>query len=140
MGFSYVVAVAVLLSSSLIFFGIVYSDFVHTETQINDAQHNSNSQNYDYMNSKVIVDNYSYAASGSNFTVTMNVTNTGSVTLNLNHTNLLVNGTMVNFTYENQYLFPLGNDTIQFTTGAGSHNVEMVFSTGYEKFEKVVIS
>ncbi len=140
MGFSYVVAVAVLLSSSLIFFGIIYSDFVHTESQINDAQNKSNMQNYDYMNSKVTIDNYSYVASGSNFTVTMNVTNTGSVTLNLNHTNLLVNGSIVNFTYASQYLFPLGNDTVSFTTGAGSHDVELVFNTGYEKFEKVVVA
>ncbi|MCL4337600.1 MAG: flagellar protein F [Candidatus Thermoplasmatota archaeon] len=139
MGFSYVVAVAILLSSSLIFFGIIYSDYVHTETQINDAQHKAYLQNYDYMNSKVSIDNYSYAASGSNFTVTLNVTNTGSVTLNMNHTNVLVNGSLVNFTYGSQYLFPLGNDTITFITGAGTHNVEMVFNTGYEKFEKVVI-
>ena len=139
MGFSYVVAVAVLLSSSLIFFGIIYSDYVHTESQINDAQHKANLQNYDYMNSMVSITNYSYASSGSNFTVTMNVTNTGSVTLNMNHTNILVNGSLVNFTYSGQYLFPLGNDTVVFTTGAGTHEVEMVFNTGYEKFEKVVI-
>jgi flagellar protein FlaF len=140
MGFSYVVAVAVLLSSSLIFFGIVYSDFVHAESQINNAQHNQNSQNYDYMNSKVIIDNYSYVASGSNFTITMNVTNTGSVTLNLADTNMLVNGSLVNFTYNSQYLFPLGNDTLDFTTGNGTHNVELVFNTGYEIFEKVVVA
>ncbi len=139
MGFSYVVAVAILLSSSLIFFGIIYSDYVHTETQINDAQHKAYLQNYDYMNSKVSIDNYSYVTSGSNFTVTLNVTNTGSVTLNMNHTNVLVNGSLVNFTYGSQYLFPLGNDTITFTTGAGTHDVEMVFNTGYEKFENVVI-
>ena len=139
MGFSYVVAVAVLLSSSLIFFGIIYSDYVHTESQINDAQQKAYLQNYDYTNSRVSISNYSYAPSGSNFTVAMNVTNTGSVTLNMNHTNILVNGSLVNFTYSGQYLFPLGNDTVVFTTGAGTHEVEMVFNTGYEKFEKVVI-
>ena len=139
MGFSYVVAVAILLSSSLIFFGIIYSDYVHTESQINDAQQKAYLQNYDYMNSRVSISNYSYAPSGSNFTVAMNVTNTGSVTLNMNHTNILVNGSLVNFTYSGQYLFPLGNDTVVFTTGAGIHKVEMVFNTGYEKFEMVVI-
>ena len=137
MGFSYVVAVAVLLSSSLIFFGMVYSDFVHAEAQLKNAQDNFNNHNYDYLNSKVSITGYNYTPSGPNYSVTLNVTNTGSVTLDLNNTNLLVNGTLVNFTYANQYLFPLGNDSVQFTTGAGVYDIEIVFNTGYLQYGKV---
>lgn len=139
MGFSYVVAVAVLLSSSLIFFGMVYSDFVHTETQLKSAQDNFNTHNYDYLNSKVSITGYNYSLSGTNYSVTLNVTNTGSVALNLNGTNLLVNGTLVNFTYANQYLFPLGNDSIQFTVGSGNYDIEIIFNTGYEQYGKVTV-
>ena len=140
MGFSYVVAVAVLLSSSLIFFGMVYSDFVHAETQMKNAQDNFNHNNYDYLNSQVSVAGYNYSLSGSNYSVTLNVTNTGSVTLDMNGTNMLVNGTLVNFTYSNQYLFPLGNESLVFkTTAAGNYSLDLVFNTGYQKYVKVTI-
>ena len=140
MGFSYVVAVAVLLSSSLIFFGMVYSDFVHADAQLKGAQDQFNQNNYDYLNSQVSLDGYNYTQTGSNFTVTMNVTNTGSVTLDMNGTNILVNGTLVNFTYSNQYLFPLGNESVVFkTTAAGNYSIDLVFNTGYQKYVKVTI-
>ena len=140
MGFSYVVAVAVLLSSSLIFFGMVYSDFVHSEAQLNNAQNEHSINTYDYINSKVLITGYnSTPATGSNYTVSVNLSNTGSVTMNLAKSNLLVNGSIVNFTYASQYLFPLGNDSVEFTTGAGSYNIEIVFNTGYEQFGKVTV-
>ncbi len=140
MGFSYVIAVAVLLSSSLIFFGMVYSDFVHADAQLKGAQDQFNQNNYDYLNSQVSLDGYNYTQTGSNFTVTMNVTNTGSVTLDMNGTNVLLNGTLVNFTYSTQYLFPLGNDSLTFNvSGAGNYSVNMVFDTGYQKYAKVTV-
>ncbi len=140
MGFSYVVAVAVLLSSSLIFFGMVYSDFVHADAQLKGAQDQFNQNNYDYLNSQVSLDGYNYTQTGSNFTVTLNVTNTGSVTLDMNGTNVLLNGTLVNFTYSSQYLFPLGNESLTFgVSGNGSYSVEMVFNTGYKQYAKVTV-
>lgn len=140
MGFSYVVAVAVLLSSSLIFFGMVYSDFVHAEAQMKSAQDQFNQNNYDYLNSQVSLSGYNYTLTGANYSVTLNVTNTGSVTLNLNDTNILVNGTLVNFTYSSQYLFPLGNDSLTFNvTGAGNYSVALVFGTGYQKYTEVTV-
>lgn len=137
MGFSYVVAVAVLLSSSLIFFGIIYSDYVHTNQELSTAQQNSNELAYQYSHSSVNVSSYTAVAvsGGYNFTVTFD--NTGSVTLDLNRSSLLVNGTLTNFTYRSQYLFPLGNDSISFIAPSSQVSMEMVFNTGYEKFVEV---
>ncbi|MCL4340527.1 MAG: flagellar protein F [Candidatus Thermoplasmatota archaeon] len=137
MGFSYVVAVAVLLSSSLIFFGVIYSDYVHADTELNSAQQGFNTLTYNLENSRINITGYQVKGLGPEFNVTLNITNTGSVTLDLRSANVLVNGTLVQFNYSDQYLFPLGDGNVTFQTTSGPHSVELVFSTGYEKFQEV---
>ena len=139
MGFSYVVAVAVLLSSSLIFFGVIYSDYVHADTELNSAQQGFNTHSYDLENSRVNVTGYYIRPSNTSYNVTVNLTNTGSVTLNLGISNLLINGTVANFTYSGQYLFPLASGNITFREGTGEYSVEIVFNTGYEKYLEVKV-
>ena len=137
MGFSYVVAVAVLLSSSLIFFGVIYSDYVHADTELNTAQQGFNTQTYDLEHSRINITGYQVKGAGPEFNVTLNITNAGSVTLSLKTANILVNGTLIQFNYSDQYLFPLEKGNITFQTTSGLHSVELVFSTGYEKFQEV---
>jgi len=139
MGFSYVVAVAVLLSSSLIFFGVIYSDYVHANTEISSAQQSFNTHTYDLDNSRVNVTGYYVKAAGTSFKVTVNLTNSGSVTLDLNSSDVLVNGTITSFTYSNQFLFPLASGNITFQATTGLQSVEIVFNTGYEKFTEVSV-
>ena len=137
MGFSYVAAVAILLSSSLIFFGMVYGEFVQSNSQVSSAQNKMNQENYDLINSKVNITGY-YVIPGTTYNVTINMTNTGSVTLNLDTSSLLVNGTMTNFTPSSNYLFPLGKGNITFHSAtSGLKSVELIFNTGYEKFTEV---
>ncbi|OWP56151.1 MAG: hypothetical protein B2I17_07405 [Thermoplasmatales archaeon B_DKE] len=137
MGFSYVAAVAILLSSSLIFFGMVYGEFVQSNSQVSSAQNKMNQENYDLLNSKVNITGY-YVVPGTTYNITINMTNTGSITLNLDTSSLLVNGTIVNAVPSSNYLFPLGNGSITFhSTSAGIKAVELIFNTGYEKFTKV---
>ncbi|MEM0158762.1 MAG: hypothetical protein QW812_04550 [Thermoplasmataceae archaeon] len=137
MGFSYVVAVAVMLSSSLIFFGIIYSDYVHTNQELYSAQQSSNQLVYEYSHSDVNVSSISAVAVSGGFNISLTFQNTGSITLDLNKTSLLVNGTLTNFTYRSQYLFPLGNDSISFIAPSPQVAVEVVFNTGYEKYVEV---
>ncbi len=142
MGFSYVAAAAILLSSTLIFFGMVYSDFVQSNLDIHSSNLNYDHQRYDYLNSNINVTGYSVSnlSSGntSSYAVTVNLTNTGSVTLSMNKTTLLLNGTMAAFNYSSEYLFPLGNGSITFNVNTtATYQVELVFSTGYEKFTEV---
>ena len=139
MGFSYVVAVAVLLSSSLIFFGLIYSDYVHAEADINSAQQGFNTRSYDLINSGINVTGYYHRISGTGVNVTLNLTNTGSVTLDLGNSTLLVNGTISSFSYAGQYLFPLKSGNLTFKTTSGLHSVEIVFNTGYQKYTEVSV-
>lgn len=66
------------------------------------------------------------------------MTNTGSVTFNMNDTSLLVNGTMTNFSSSVQYLFPLDSMNISFSVNSSSsYHVKMIFDTGYDKYVEV---
>ncbi len=137
MGFSYVVAVAILLSSSLIFFGVIYSDYVHTNTEISQSEQGQSQRMYDMINSKVNITSALEAGNSSQKNVTINLVNSGSVTLYLNQTNVLVNGTIHQFNFTREYLFPLQNETIRFTTTLQPVEVEIVFNTGYRAYVEV---
>ncbi len=144
MGFSYVAAAAILLSSTLIFFGMVYSDFVQSNLELHGSSVNYDQQRYDYLNSNANITGYSITnvSSGntSAYAVSMNITNTGSVTLKMNSTSLLVNGVLSSFNSSAEYIFPLGSDQMNFTVNSTStYDVEIVFNTGYEKYTVVSV-
>ena len=137
MGFSYVVAVAILLSSSLIFFGVIYSDYVHMNGELTKSEQGQGQRIYDLVNSKVNITAALEAGNSSQKNVTITLVNTGSVTLYLNQTNVLVNGTVHSFNYTREYLFPLQNDTIMLTTSLEPVEVEIVFNDGYSIYAEV---
>ena len=137
MGFSYVVAVAILLSSSLIFFGVIYSDYVHTNGEISKAEEGQGNQIYEYVNSKVNITAALETGKNASFNLSLSLVNTGSVTLYLNQTDVLVNGTVHSFNYTREYLFPLQNETISLTTSDSPAQVEVVFNTGYTIYYEV---
>ena len=143
MGFSYVAAAAILLSSTLIFFGMVYSGFVQSNLEIHNAGTQYNQNSYDYLNSKVNITGYSVinesTANSSAYVVSINMTNTGSVTFSMNKTDVLVNGLITDYNSSTDYLFPLGTGNITITVNStASYDVKLVFSTGYDAYEKVV--
>jgi flagellar protein FlaF len=139
MGFSYVAAVAILLSSSLIFFGMVYSDYVQSNVQINGAESQMTHQNYEYLNSNANITGYNVTTSNLTDTVTVNITNTGSITFNLNKTTVLLNGTIIQFNYSSEYLFPLESGNITFQSQPGNESLEIVYNTGYKEYVELSV-
>ena len=137
MGFSYVVAVAILLSSSLIFFGVIYSDYTHSNGEISKAEEGQGDRIYEYVNSKVNITSALEAGKNGSFNISLTMFNSGSVTLYMNQTDVLVNGTVHSFNYSREYLFPLQNETITLATSDSPAQVEIVFNTGYTVYYEV---
>ena len=138
MGFSYAVAVVILLSSSLIFFGLVYDQFQTGNVQLDNSLSNKNKIICGLENSKVSVSNYSVNKGVSGFNITINMTNNGSVALTMSQSNVLVNGTEMNFIYSSNYFLPLTKESISVSYPSGNTSVLIIFNTGYEKFIEVV--
>ena len=138
MGFSYAVAVVILLSSSLIFFGLVYDQFQTGNVQLDNSLSNKNTIMCGLENSKVSMSNYSVIKGVSGFDITINLSNNGSVTLLMSSTNVLFNGTVVKFIYSQNYFLPLSEEEISVVYPSGNASVVIAFNTGYEKFLQVI--
>ena len=138
MGFSYAVAVVILLSSSLIFFGLVYDQFQTGNVQLDNSLSNKNKIMCGLENSKVSLSNYSVNKGVSGFNITINLTNNGSVALTMSQSNVLVNGTEVNFIYSSNYFLPLMKESISVNYQSGNASILIIFNTGYEKYIQVV--
>ncbi|MCY0851637.1 flagellar protein F [Thermoplasma acidophilum] len=136
MGFSYTVAAVIMLSSTLIFFGIVYTSYVQSNENIANANQKLVKSIYDLENTHVSITGYYYNSSSSLFIV--NLTNNGSQVFNMSMANVLINGTMVKFNVSGPYLFPLQAVSISFKEPAGTYSLEIVMPDGYEIFREVV--
>ncbi|WP_237265254.1 flagellar protein F [Thermoplasma sp. Kam2015] len=136
MGFSYTVAAVIMLSSTLIFFGIVYTSYVQSNENLANANQKLVKNIYDLENTRVSIYDYYYNSSSSYFVI--NLTNNGSQVFNMSLANVLVNGSLVKFNVSGQFLFPLQTVSITFKEPAGSYAVEIVMPDGYEIFKKVV--
>ncbi len=137
MGFSYTVAAVIMLSSSLIFFGMVYSSYIQSNENITSANQKLMNEVYDYDHSKLSVTGYYMNTTAGR--VTINITNNGSVMFDLAESNLILNGSLMTFNYYPVYLFPLQNGSISFLAGKGIYDLELVLPNGYEVYEKLVI-
>ncbi|BAB59752.1 hypothetical protein [Thermoplasma volcanium GSS1] len=135
MGFSYTVAAVIMLSSTLIFFGIVYSSYVQSNTSITNANQKLIKNIYNLENTKIEIVSYYYNSSSSTFYV--NVTDNGSTSFNLSESNVILNGTLISFNESNQYIFPLETITISFKASPGIYSFELVMPDGYEVFKEV---
>lgn len=131
------VAVAILLSSSLIFFGMVYNANLQAELQIREAQQREIEHITEEVETALNVTSYEVRQNGSAYQVTMNLTNTGSVTVALGESTLLVNGTVVNFTFSAPYLFPQGRGHITFDAPSVPFTYELVAQDGYSIYGEV---
>ncbi|MHB1492153.1 MAG: flagellar protein F [Thermoplasmataceae archaeon] len=138
MGFSYAVAVVILLSSSLIFFGLVYDQFQTGNIQLDNSLANKNKIICGLENSKVSLSNYTVVKQTAQFSITINLTNNGSTTLIMSNTNILFNGTEVKFSYSENYFLPMSAEEINVIYPSGNATVLLAFNTGYEKFIQVV--
>lgn len=136
MGFSYTVAAVIMLSSTLIFFGIVYTSYVQSNENIANANQKLIKNIYDLENTHVSVISYYYNSSSSLFIV--NLTNNGSQVFNMSLANVLVNGTLVKFNASSEFLFPLQTVSVKFKEPAGTYSLEIVMPDGFEIFRQVV--
>ncbi|MGC8609181.1 MAG: flagellar protein F [Thermoplasmata archaeon] len=137
MGFSYTVAAVIMLSSSLIFFGMVYSSYVQSNESITNANQKLMNEVYDYDHSRLVITGYFENLSAGK--VTVNFTNNGSIMLNLAESNVILNGSIIKFNYYPVYLFPLQNGSVSFSAGPGIYDFELVMQNGYEVYEKLVV-
>lgn len=91
MGFSVSGATALILVALLVSFGAFYSASMGTFGEIRDAQVDQSDRNVDTINTDIEIGSAKYNESGNNDLVIV-ANNTGASTLELNNTDLLIDG------------------------------------------------
>ena len=89
MGFSVSGSFAILVLASFIAFGMIYSAGANSFEQVTDATHDSYERGLDRQNTAINVSAVTYQTGD----LDVNVTNTGTTSLSLNATDVIVNGT-----------------------------------------------
>ena len=89
MGFSVSGSFAILVLASFIAFGMIYSAGANSFERVTDATHESHERGLDQQNTAINVSAVTYQGGD----LDVNVTNTGTTSLSLNATDVIVNGT-----------------------------------------------
>ena len=89
MGFSVSGSFAILVLASFIAFGMVYSAGANSFERVSDATHDSYERGLDQQNTAINVSEVTYQSGD----LEVNVTNTGTTSLSINATDVIVNGT-----------------------------------------------
>ncbi len=144
MGFSTTAAFTIIFITSLVVVGMVYSTFYE---QLRDYVYQLKLEKEEInekANTKLEI--LSLTAVGTNTThdLTITVKNAGTVTLKVSKFDLLIDGVLVNFTYDRDYLYPETNVTIQANNldgGTGTtHRLKLVANNGYAIYYTYVVS
>jgi len=101
MGFSVSGATVVLFLGMFISFGMVYTAANNGFEQVHDAYGEETDSELARQNTDVDVADASVANEGDGLTLTVTANNTGTTSLSVNDTDILIDGTYANFTGEN---------------------------------------
>lgn len=94
MGFSVSGATALILVAFLVSFGAFYTATTGTFNEIQDAEADQTDRNIDTINTDIEIGSAVYNGSGS-YDLVITANNTGATTLELNNTDLLIDGELV---------------------------------------------
>ena len=94
MGFSVSGATALILVAFLVSFGAFYTATTGTFNEIQDAEADQTDRNIDTINTDIEIGSAVYNGSG-NYDLVITANNTGATTLELNDTDLLIDGELV---------------------------------------------
>lgn len=90
MGFSVSGSVAIIFIGVLIAFGVMFPTIMDSSQQLGDARSEQSDRLLEQQNTEIIIQNATYDSGANELTV--NVTNNGTVSLDINETDFLVDG------------------------------------------------
>jgi archaellum component FlaF (FlaF/FlaG flagellin family) len=130
LGFSLVAGAAIIGVSIMISLEILTGSLLPAIENFNDAYDDMVDRSLDKVQTNINITSHTTpGAAPGEYTLTLTVKNTGSVTLNTSDFTILINGTSYTFTYSDFYLYP--EKSANFMVG----NLQ---ADGYTKVAKVI--
>ena len=106
MGFSLVGATAIIGVAVLISLELILGSAIPTITEIHESYDEMKDRSIKQVQTDINITDVDAVANDSNYDINITVENTGSITLDINNFNLLLDGTEYSFSCESTYLYP----------------------------------
>lgn len=134
MGFSLSAATAIIGVGIFLSIQYVVSDVIPSMTETHDSLESMKNRAVEKIQSDIIISNFTYTITGSLYNLSVSVKNTGSTTLELKYFNMLVNGSIQNFTYSDYYLYPLKTAMINLSYQPSIGRLKIVSDNGVSDY------
>jgi archaellum component FlaF (FlaF/FlaG flagellin family) len=141
MGFSLVGAAAIIGVSILMAIEIIISTSIPTITNVDNAFYEMRDRVIDQAQTDINITNVVSVANGSNYDINITLENTGSVTLETGFFDILVNGTIVDFTCSKSYIHPENNVNFNVSSilDLGTLKLKVVTNNGISDYYEFTI-
>ncbi|RLF35752.1 MAG: hypothetical protein DRN03_04690 [Thermoplasmata archaeon] len=136
MGFSTTAAVAIICTSLLFSINLALTSMLPSISDLNDSYRLFEKKFIERKETDIDITNVT-STNGTPFNLSIEVKNTGSVTLETEDFTIIINGEMHNYSCSEPYLFPgrIVNFTVTGLTERGETRIKVVTGNGIEKYE-----
>ena len=136
MGFSLVGAAAIIGVSILMIIEIIISNGVPTITNVEEAFDEMRNRAIDQVQTDINITGVTSVVNGSGYDINITVENSGSVTLETANFDILINGTINDFSCSKSYIHPENNVyfDVPSITGSGSQKLKVVTNNGISDY------
>jgi archaellum component FlaF (FlaF/FlaG flagellin family) len=136
MGFSLVGAAAIIGVSILMIIELIVSTGVPTITDVDEAFDEMRNRAVDQVQTDINITGVTSVVNGSGYDINITVENTGSVTLETANFDILINGTINDFSCSKSYIHP--ENIVYFDvpsiTGLGAQKLKVVTNNGISDY------
>jgi flagellar protein FlaF len=136
MGFSLVGAAAIIGVSILMSIEIIVSTGIPTITNVDDAFDEMRDRAIDQVQTDINITSVASIVNGSDYDINITIENTGSVTLETNNFNILINGVENDFSCSKSYIHPenIVYFNVSSLTGSGARKLKVVTNNGISDY------
>lgn len=141
MGFSLVAAAAIIGVSSLMVIELLTGAVLPTLSEVNDSYDDMKNRAINQVQTDINTTAIYTIPNGSNYDLNITIENIGSITLETDHFNILINGTNRQFNCSHSYLYP--ERKIYFTvnnlSGTGTKRLKVITNNGISDYYEYTV-
>jgi archaellum component FlaF (FlaF/FlaG flagellin family) len=141
MGFSLVGAAAIIGVSILMIIEIIVSTGVPTITNVDEAFDEMRNRAVDQVQTDINITGVTSLVNGSGYDINITVENTGSVSLETGNFDILINGTINDFSCSKSYIHPqnIVYFNIPSITGLGAQKLKVITNNGISDYYEFIL-
>ena len=140
MGLSLSAATAIIGVSVLLSIEFMVANVIPTMTDTNDSFDEMRDRAIDQMQTDITITNVNNTSLGPPYDLNITVENTGSIVLETNYFNILVNGTSQEFTCSEVYMYPEDIVYFSITNQPNNGRLKIITDNGISDYFDYVIS